>query len=187
MLIAFDVACSGAPMRKTVIVHNRYAWRCHRAGAALDGVHGLQLMTIEQLAARLAGGFMQPIDAEDFKAAVAAALASPLGELDSIKRLPGFQRAAAETLEKAWSAGLGLAEAAADARDAAAKARLEALATLEREVLAKLPRSQRRPAELAALAMDRLRHAKEIFGRIEVHGRTEMPPVCRPLLSAIAA
>jgi hypothetical protein len=79
-------------MRKTLVVHNRYAWRSFRTGAALNAEHGLQLFTIEQLAARLAGGFFQPIDHDDLCAAVAAALAEPMGDLDAIKTFPGFQR-----------------------------------------------------------------------------------------------
>ena len=34
----------------------------HRTQAAIDAQQGLQLYTMEQLAARLAGGFLQPID-----------------------------------------------------------------------------------------------------------------------------
>ena len=93
-------------MRKTLVVHNRFAWRSYRTRAALGAEQGLQLFTIDQMAARLAGGFQQPVDQEDFKAAVAAALTGPLGELEVIKTLPGFQRAAAASLAKAWSAAL---------------------------------------------------------------------------------
>jgi hypothetical protein len=123
-------------MRETLVVHNRYAWRSHRTRAALTGRQGLQLLTIEQLAARLAGGFIQPIDPDDFNGAVAAALAVPMGELDAIKVLPGFRRAAASSLAKAWTAGVNLAEESESATDPTAKSRLASFATLEREVLA---------------------------------------------------
>ena len=49
-------------MRKTLVVHNRFALRSYRTRAALTAAHGLQLLTIEQLAARLAGGFLRPIE-----------------------------------------------------------------------------------------------------------------------------
>lgn len=173
-------------MRKTLVVHNRFAWRSYRTRAALGAEQGLQLFTIDQMAARLAGGFLQPVDQEDFKAAVAAALTGPLGELEVIKALPGFQRAAAASLAKAWSAGLALSDEAKSASAPTAKARLEAVAALEKEVLARLPKSQRRPADLVAAALQRVKFAKVIFGRIEIHGRTEMSPVWRPLLAAIA-
>ena len=174
-------------MRKTLIVHSRYAWRSHRTRAALGAEQGLQLLTIDQMAARLAGGFLQPTDPEDFKAAVATALAAPLGELEAIKSLPGFQRAAATSLAKAWSVGLALSEEAKVASEPAARARLEALAVLETEVLACLPQSQRRPGDLVTAALPRVKFARAIFGKIEIHGRTEMSPVWRPLLAAIAA
>ena len=173
-------------MRKTLVVHNRYAWRSFRTGAALNAEQGLQLFTIEQLAARLAGGFFQPINHDDLSAAVAAALTEPMGDLDAIKSFPGFQRAASASLTKAWSAGLDLQAESKAATDATAKARLEALAVLEREVLARLPKSQLRPGDLVSGALERIKNTRAVFGLIEIHGHTELSPVWRPLLTAIA-
>ena len=176
----------GTSMHKTLVVHNRYAWRSYRTRAALDGSQGVVLLTIEQLAARLAGGFLQPIDSDDLKTAVASAVSQPLGELDAIKNLPGFQRAAAVSLAKAWSAGLSLEQEADSAVDPTAKARLASLAALEKEVLAQLPSNQLRPRDLVAAASERAEHARVIFGPIEIHGRTEMSPVWHPMISRIA-
>ena len=173
-------------VHKTLVVHNRHAWRCHRTQAALDAAQGLLPLTIEQLTARLAGGFVRPVDSDAFKAAVGVAVTQPLGELDAIKQLPGFQRAAANTLAKAWSAGLSLDEEAASATDTGTKVRLAALAALETGVLAHLPKNQLRPQALVHAASNRVAHARAIFGRIEIHGSTEMAPVWRPLLSLIA-
>ena len=172
-------------MRKTLVVHNRHALRTYRTRAALDAEQGLQMFTIEQLAARLAGGFLRPIDPDDFNAAVGAALAVPMGELDAIKTLPGFQRAAAASLSKAWTAGVNLAEESESVTDPTAKARLSSLAILEREVLARLPKNQLRPRDLVTAASKHAHHALAIFGRIEIHGRTEMSPIWRPLLSVM--
>ena len=169
--------------RKTRVIHSRYGWRSHRTEAALAGEQGLGLLTMEQLAARLAGGFLRPIDPDALKAAVAESVSEPLGELDSIKTLPGFQRAAAASLSKAWRAGLKLDEEAAAATSETAGTRLDSLARLEREVLSRLPANQLRPRDLAAAAARRAVHARSIFGRIEIHGRTEMSPVWRRLLS----
>ena len=171
--------------RRTLVVHSRYAWRSHRTEAAIDSEQGLLLVTIEQLAARLAGGFLQSISADDLKAAVVTAIRDPLGELDKIKTLPGFQRAAAASLSKLWAAGLNLAEEEAGATDETTKARFASLAVLERGVLSRLPNHQVRPRDLVAAASQRAGHARSIFGRIEIHGRTEMSPVWRPLLSLI--
>ena len=173
-------------IRKTLVVHSRYGWRSHRTKAAIDREQGLLIVTIEQLVARLAGGFLQSINPDALKVAVAAAVAEPLGELDGIKVLPGFQRAAAASLSKAWSAGLRLDKEAAAATDETAEARIRSLAILEKEVLSRLPSSQIRPRDLVAAAAKPVSHARSIFGRIEIHGRTEMSPVWRPLLSLIS-
>src|SRR5437763_12733332 len=103
-----DVAPSRGRVRDTVITHSRLAWRHERALAAVASRHGLQAMPIEGLAARLAGGFLQPIDSDALKIAIAKALSAGLGDLDRIKELPGFPRAAAATLSKAWAVDLNL-------------------------------------------------------------------------------
>ena len=172
-------------LRQTIIVHNRNAWRTHRTQAAIDAQQGLQLCTMEQLAARLAGGFLQPIDDDALNLALAAALVTPLGDLDAIKALPGFQRAAAATLGQAWTAGLDLTAEMAAASTGTAAARLGSLATLEREVLKHLPANQLRSRNLVAAALEHVRHSRALFGRIAIRGHTEMSPVWRPLLSAM--
>jgi hypothetical protein len=156
-----------------------------RVHAAETGRHGLQALPIEALAARLAGGFLQPIDSDALKAAVIKSLGQPLGELDRIKQLPGFPRAAAATLSKAWAAGLNLTELASTAPPETAS-RLTGVAGLEAEVLRNLPPSMLRPADLVAAALQRTSHAGILFGRITIHGRTEMSPVWRPLLASLA-
>src|ERR1017187_6438823 len=93
-------------VRETFVIHSRLSWRQVRGGAAVKRQHGLQAIAIEHLVARLAGGFLQPISSDSLKDAIGAAVALDLGELNSIKALPGFPRAAAATLEKAWAAGL---------------------------------------------------------------------------------
>jgi PD-(D/E)XK nuclease superfamily len=181
---SYKVAPIGC-VRDTVITHSRLAWRHERAQAAVASHHGLQALPIEGLAARLAGGFLQPIDPDALKAGVTTSLSADLDDLDRIKDLPGFPRAAAATLSKAWSAGLNLAALAAAAGPEAAS-RLAAVARLEEEVLRHLPPSMRRPADLVGAALPRTSHAPTLFGRIAVHGRTEMSPVWRPLLAALA-
>ncbi len=48
-------------------------------------------MTFEQLATRLAGGLLQPVDDETLRAVIQATLpVMALGELDGIKTLPGM-------------------------------------------------------------------------------------------------
>ena len=172
-------------VRNTIIIHSRLAWRRFRADAAVERRHGLQALPIELLAARLAGGFLQPIDSDALKSAIGKATLADLGELNDIKVLPGFARAAAATLSKAWSAGLDLNEHSAP-EGSATRSRLAAIARLESEALQHIPPSMRRPADLVAMALGRLHHAETLFGKISVEGRTEMSPVWRPLLAALA-
>ena len=83
--------------RSNLVVHGRLAARKARLAAARNGRHGLQIMSFEQAAVRLAGGFARPIDDESLRAAIQAVLpATPMGELESIKALPGMIDAAGE-------------------------------------------------------------------------------------------
>jgi hypothetical protein len=171
-------------MRETIIIHSRLAWRQARGAAAVTRQHGVQALSVEQLAARLAGGFLKPIGPDALKAAITKAVSADLGELNGIKELPGFARAAAATLSKAWAAGLKFSGGAVT-EGAIGASRLESVARLETEVLRHLPDSMLRPADLVAAALSRLDHGKVLFGRISLQGRTEAEPVWRPLLAAL--
>ncbi len=59
-----------APFRRTIVAHGRLAMRELRLNAARHREHGLQIMSFEQLAVRLAGGFAKPIDDESLRAAI---------------------------------------------------------------------------------------------------------------------
>jgi hypothetical protein len=169
------------PHRKTIVAHGRLAMREIRLRAARDRLHGLQVMTFEHLAARLAGGFASPIDNESLRAAIQQALPeTELGELDGIKQLPGMIDAAADTLHKAWRAGLDLAVRAGD------HPRIQSIARLEEAVLERLPPSMMRPSDLVASSMPRLDHAPALLGPVEIVGITELSPCWRPLLRALA-
>jgi hypothetical protein len=151
-----------------------------RLAAARDGRHGLQVMSFEQAAVRLAGGFARPIDDESLRAAIQAVLPmTPMGELESIKALPGMIDAAVDTLHKAWRAGIDLAARAAD------HPRLAAIARLEATVLDQLPPGMMRPVDIVAAATNRIGHAPAVLGPIEIVGLTELSPCWRPLLQAL--
>lgn len=168
--------------RSTLVVHGRLATREGRLSAAREGHHGVQIITFEQAAARLAGGFTKPIDDESLRAALQVVLPStPMSELESIKMLPGMIRAAADTLHKAWRAGINLAARSAD------HPRLDAIAQLEAAVLAQLPDGMMRPVDIVAAANSRIAHAPAVLGAIEIVGLTELSPCWRPLLKALAA
>ena len=137
-------------------------------------------MSFEQAAVRLAGGFARPIDDESLRAAIQAVLPmTPMGELESIKALPGMIDAAVDTLHKAWRAGIDLAARAAD------HPRLAAIARLEATVLDQLPPGMMRPVDIVAAATNRIGHAPAVLGPIEIVGLTELSPCWRPLLQAL--
>ena len=138
-------------------------------------------MTMEQLAARLAGGFVSGIAPEALRDAIQASLSNyDLGELDAIKDLPGFVGAAADTLHKAWRAGVDLTARSSN------HPRLAAVAALEEAVVARLPSSMLRPSDLVARASERLANAPALFGSIEVVGHSELSPCWRDLLFMLA-
>jgi hypothetical protein len=166
--------------RSTLVVHGRLAAREGRLAAARDARHGLQVMSFEQAAVRLAGGFVRPIDDESLRAAIQVVLpVTPMGELENIKALPGMIDAATDTLYKAWRAGIDLAARAAD------HPRLDAIARLEAAVLAELAPGMMRPVDIVAVATDRIAHAPAVIGPIEIIGLTELSPCWRPLLQAL--
>ena len=168
-------------MRHTVIAHSLLKMRELRLEAARGRRYGLQIMTFEQLAARLAGGLVEPVNDDALRAAVTAVLPeTALGELDGIKGLPGMVGTAANTLRKAWRAGVDLQARAGE------HPRLQSIASLEAAVLEALPSAMMRPADLVAAGRARLEHAPALFGPIEIVGITELSPVWRPLLHALA-
>ena len=161
--------------RKTIVVHTKLAGHLARVEAARTGSSGVQIMTMGQLAARLAGGFLRPIDREALRNAVREALtAVDLGELEPIKKLPGMLRAAVGTLDKLWRGSIDLG--------GETHPRLEALRALEEEVLCRLPASMRRPKQLVELARARIAFAKTVLGPVEIHGHSEMSPCWRSIL-----
>ena len=136
-------------------------------------------MTMGQLAARLAGGLLRPVDPDILRQVVHDVLpAVAMGELEPIKKLPGMVRAAVSTLDKVWRAGIDLSKGA--------HPRLRALHALEQEVLCKLPPSMKRPADLVEFACRRVGHAPLVLGPVEIHGHSEMSPCWRPLLAKLA-
>lgn len=168
--------------RSTLIRHGRLAMRDSRLSAARTRCHGLQIMSFEQVAVRLAGGFCQPIDEERLRTAIQAALgATPMGELERIKNLPGMIDAAVATLQKTWLAGIDLAASAVD------HPRLNAMSCLEKAVIDQLPPGMMRPLDIVAAATARIEHAPAVLGPVEIVGLTELSPCWRPLLQALTA
>ena len=172
-------------MRETFIIHSRLSLRQVRGAAAVERQHGLQAIAIEHLVARLAGGFLQPINSDSLKEAIGEAVALDLGELNEIKTLPGLSKSGGvQHLRKLGPLALNSMNSLTRRMLSFARA-LTQSPDSKRSVLERLPASMRRPADLVALALQRLQYAKALFGAIRVIGRTEMSPVWRPLLAAL--
>jgi hypothetical protein len=170
-----------ALIRKTYVVHGRLAMREKRVCLAKEGAFGVAVMTFEQIATRLAGGFSRPIDPDTLRQVIHRVLpTTELGELDAIKLLPGMTGAAADTLHKAWRAGINL-QARADEHP-----RIAAIAALEAAVVTALPPGMLRPGDLVTRAIERIEYAPAVLGCIKIEGLTELSPCWRPLLSALA-
>ena len=171
-------------MKRTYIVAGGAAASARRLQAARAGELGLEVRTMEQVAQRLAGGFLRPIDGDVLARAAAEAIrfTPDLGDLAAIAKLPGLPAALAATLENSWLAGVDLAEEAAAHPGVS---RLATMARLEQAVLDRLPRGMLRPADLARHAMARLPHASAVLGPVELAPLLDVAPCWRPLLDGL--
>jgi RecB family exonuclease len=169
-----------ASTRHTVVVPNHHAFERERLSAARDRAHGRQLMTIEQLVARLAGPFLRAPDTALVRGAVARARGADLGDLARIASLPGFVRAAADALHAAWEADLD------PSRPPSAHPRWHALAALETVVREAFPGDVALPRELARAALERSEHARALLGAVTLLHVDDIAPCWRPVLRAVA-
>ena len=162
--------------RRVVVVEGPLAFRMRRVRAARDGDLGLEILTIPQLAARLAGGFSRPADEEVLYPAISRALAEGgLTELAPVATLPGMVRAVTQTLRRVWRVDFNL-DAAADQSP-----RFRDLALIESRVRATLPAGALIPTDLRDAAIDRIAHAKALLGSVHVEGLSDIDLVWRPL------
>jgi len=172
--------------RRTIVVAGGAAADAARLAHARQGAHGAQVVSVEGLAARLAGGFLAGIDADTLAGAVTAAVSEAsteaLGDLGAVAALPGLPSALGATLSKAWAAGLDVAALAQP--DAAP--RLGTLARLEEAILARLPAAMLRPGDLVDRAIERLGHAPAVLGEVEFRVLPDLDPCWRPLVSALS-
>jgi RecB family exonuclease len=169
--------------RRTIIVADATAAAMKRLQGAREGWHGVDIRTMDQVASRLAGGFLQPIDADALAEAAAQAIAetpeAELGDLHAVADLPGLPGALAVTLFKVWHANIDLAERAAAEPSIA---RLQTLARLEAAVLGHLPPAMLRPAELVGRALSRIDKAEAVLGDVELAPLLDLAPCWRPLM-----
>lgn len=155
--------------------------RMQRAAAARAKIIGREIVTLPQLASRLAGGFLRLAGPEDLYPAIRMGLAQGgFAELDGVRDLPGTPRAVARSLQSVWKADLKLAALSACAP------RLADIYLVEQRVVAALPPGLLLPAALRDAALERLAHAPQLLGPVTLQGLIDIDPVWRPLVAALA-
>ena len=167
--------------RRTAIVSGPLALKMRRFRAARNGEAGLEVMTLPLMAARLAGGFLQPAGFEVLQPAVRAALdEGGFTQLEGVRALPGMARAALRTLDAVWRADLPLAYGAGSSH------RLSDLALLEARVRRALPRAFMVPPDLRDAALIRVDHGSVLLGELMIEDVLDVEPVWRPLVAALS-
>lgn len=167
--------------RRTLVIEGTLSFKMRRAEAARTGALDLEIMTLPQLAARLAGGFVRPASNQDIDQALSVVLGeAALGELRALAGLPGIVRAARATLNRLW-------RAAASALTAETNERIAALADVDRRVRATFAPGVLAPPDLSKAALARASHARTVLGHVELDGLSDVAPVWRELLIVIAA
>lgn len=167
--------------RRVVVVEGPLAFRMRRLRAARDGDLGLEILTIPQLAARLAGGFCRPADEEVLDPAISRALSEGgLSELGTVAELPGMVRAVAQTLRRVWRADFDLETVANQSP------RFRDLALIQTRIRAMLPAGALVPTDLRDAAITRVTHAKVLFGTVHIEGLNDIDAVWRPLFLSLS-
>jgi hypothetical protein len=149
-----------------------------RLAAARASESGLQILTLPQMAAHLAGGFTYPVTAEQTEPGIQAALEDGgFAKLDHVRQLPGMTRAVVRALRKAWDADIDLAEIQGE--------RVHDLALIEQRVKAHLPSVAMTPRDLRNAAVARVDLAGTLLGPVLIERLSYVAPVWRPLLNAL--
>jgi hypothetical protein len=165
---------------RTAVVDGSLSSQMRRAAAARAGECGLQILTLPQVAARLAGGFAAPVTAEVLEPAVRRALEEGgFVELEQVRHHPGTVRAVARALRKVWDTD-------ADLRAGSDKVRIRELMLIENRVRRFLPNATLTTRDLRGAALMRIRYAPKLLGPICIEGLSFIQPVWRPLVPALA-
>ncbi len=177
--MAADGLRARSELFRTVVVDGPLALRMARLKVARAGAVGYQIMSLPQLAARLAGGFVRPAGREELEPALAEALAEGgFAELTPLQSLPGTVRALVRTFERLWSAGVDLASVSPAPR-------ISDLALIERRVRTRLGPGVLTPPDLAAAASARVHLAADLLGPVAFEHIAWVAPVWRSLVAAV--
>lgn len=167
--------------RRTVIVQGTLAYGMRRLQAARTNQSGLHIVTLPQLAAGLAGGFLHVASDDVIEPAIKSGLAAGgFQDLENVRELPGMTRAVARTLRKAWDADLSLRGA-----PYAGNSRVVDLVAIEDYVRERLPHGTLLPNALRDAALTRIDRAPILLGTVRIEGVHFIEPVWRPLINAL--
>lgn len=151
----------------TALIGGRLAYVMRQDAAARANEFALQILTVPQLAARLAGGLKRPASLASIEAGIVTALARPdhPQELDAVYDKPGMTRALVRTLQNVWRAGFDLR-----ATRYADRIRVRDLASIEDVIREKLEPSEYLLPDLERLARAQLRTARAVLGPLIIDG-----------------
>lgn len=159
----------------TVLVEGQLAMRMRRLDAARAGVAGRQVLTLPQLAARLAGGFIVPASQELLYPAIRLALdAGGYEDIAQVCALPGMPSAALSALRDWWAAG--------PQTSVPNNPRLRDFMLLDQRIRTALPKGALAPPDLVAAALERLHLAPRLVGAITLVDVVDIKPIWRPLI-----
>jgi hypothetical protein len=167
--------------RRTVVVEGPLAFRMRRLQAAREGDLGLEVVTIPQLAARLAGGFLRAAEEAALYPAISQALdKGGFADLAEVADLPGMVRAVSRTLRRVWRADLNLESIVHPSQ------RFADLALIQRRLRESLPAGALILPDLRDAALDRVSHAPALCGAVEIEGLNDVDALWRPLFLGLA-
>lgn len=167
---------------QTIVVHNAVTWHEHRLGAARRQAHGVRIVTVEQLAELLAGGFCKIVTKSQLQRLVSLALTDlTFGSIEEIKALPGVVNAVCHSLHKAWSAGLDLQRWGQEKAESVAD-----LAAIEDYVRVHLTTGLLLPHDIVRLATAHADWSPRLTGKLDIRGVVGLAYYWRPLLTEVA-
>ena len=166
--------------RETLIIGTSTAWHRARFDACTGANSGRQILTLSQLAARLAGGFISLVKYERLQELASEALKNlVLQEMEAIRTLPGTARAVIGTLQRSWEAGLELSGYAENPR-------VQDLLKIEASIRASLKPGEQLLPDLIAQALKNIAHAPKLLGEIHLDGVVWVDPCWQGLLASLA-
>lgn len=169
----------GVAQLRTIVVPDRLAYRLTRFALAQAGTAHTHVVTLPALASQLAGGLLRAASNLDVLAALREGKLPPLTAFQSVAALPGFVRAAANSVQTVWESGATPASHPESERWAD-------IWKLAHHVQQHLPPGTVPLPVLVAAAIERAEFAPVLTGAVHLERVGSIPELYRPLLAALA-